>query len=125
MESCLAQYGQHSVFLIRHCTFVYFSRVVCFQNSVVYKAAVGIGIVHSEGTESVTNFTWDTIDIEGLSGMTADHATWIAMYIIETGYGVGFVSNILVKNMRVRELGEYNGIIQGYNSSVEITDVTE
>lgn len=97
---------------------------VTFKNSVVYKAAVGLGIDHRYGTYEANNIIFDSIDIESLSGENADHATWLAIFVESEGAGVGPVSNVHVSNIRVRNEGMYNGLLQGYNSSSMVTNVT-
>jgi polygalacturonase len=97
---------------------------VTFKNSVVYRAAVGLGIDHRYGTYEANNVVFDTIDIESLSGENADHATWLAIFVESEGAGVGPVSNVQVSNIRVRNEGMFNGILQGYNSSSMVTNVT-
>lgn len=98
---------------------------VTFKNSVVYSAAVGIGLDHREGIATVRDLTFDNIDIESLSGENAGHATWVAFFIEAAGgVGVGPVTGINVKNMRVRDEGMYNGTLEGYNSSSILSHIT-
>lgn len=97
---------------------------VTFKNSVVYNAAVGLGIDHRYGTSYVNNVIFDTIDVENLSGSNAGHATWLALFVESEGAGVGPISNVHVTNIRVRNEGMYNGILVGYNSLSMVSDVT-
>jgi polygalacturonase len=97
---------------------------VIFKNSVVYNAAVGLGIDHRYGTSVANNIVFDTIDVESLSGSNAGHATWLALFVESEGAGVGPIRNILVSNIRVRNEGMYNGLLVGYNSSSMVTNVT-
>ncbi|RDL42475.1 Glycoside hydrolase family 28 protein [Venustampulla echinocandica] len=97
---------------------------VVFKNSVVYRAAVGLGIDHRYGTEIVSNVTFDTIDIESLSGDNAGHATWLAFFVESQGAGIGPIDGVKVNNIRVRNEGKYNGLLVGYNSSAMVSDIT-
>jgi polygalacturonase len=97
---------------------------VTFKNSVVYRAAVGIGIDHRYGTAAATGITFDNIDIQSLSGVNAGHATWLAFFIESEGAGIGPLNNLAVRNMRVRQTGIYNGTLLGYNSSAIIDGVS-
>lgn len=92
-------------------------RNIVFKDCVVYDAAVGIGIHHKWGTASVKNVLFDGIDIERLSYQNDDHRTW-AIFFMQNGdkKGSGPISDILVKNVRVRDEGKSPGKIKGLNS---------
>lgn len=97
---------------------------VMFTNSVVYTAAVALGIDHRFGTSTASHISFTDIDIEGLHGTNFGHATWLAVFVELDGAGVGPVENVIVNNVKARVLGKNNGLIQGYNSSAMVSGVT-
>lgn len=97
---------------------------VTFKNSVVYKAAVGLGINHKYGEATASNITFDNIDVENLSGDNAGHATWLAIFVESAGSGVGPISKVRVNNIRVRKEGKKNGMLIGYDASSMVSHVT-
>ncbi|CAN7188289.1 discoidin domain-containing protein [Paenibacillus sp. LjRoot56] len=100
---------------------------ITFKNSVVYDAAVGIGIHHKYGTAEAKNITFDNIDIERLSysNDSDNKRTWLA-FIIQNGAGEGggTVSTVSVKNITVRDQGANLGMLKGLDSSHMINGVT-
>lgn len=98
---------------------------VVFKDSVVYKGAVALGIDHKEGTAGVNNVSFYNIDIEHLSGLAADKCTWLSLFIEQPATaGVGPVSDVRINDINVRSKGSRNAYIEGYNSSVLVSDVT-
>lgn len=99
-------------------------RNITFKDCVVYDAAVGIGIHHKWGTASVRNVQFDGIDIEGLSYQNDDHRTW-AIFFMQNGdkKGSGPISDILVKNVLVRDEGKSPGKIKGLSAATSITNL--
>jgi hypothetical protein len=98
---------------------------VVFQNSIVYDAAVGIGISHQYGSAAAINITFQNIDIERLSNINAEHGTWLAWYVWND-YGLyGSLINITAKNITVRDKGQTFGVIRGLNSNSTIHNVAE
>ncbi|RYP19043.1 hypothetical protein DL767_009715 [Monosporascus sp. MG133] len=97
---------------------------VTFQNSVVYSAAVGMGIDHKFGTAEASHITFRNMDIEGLHGNAHGQAAWLTIYVQQTGSGVGPVRNVYVKNIRARVQGSRPGRLQGYDSSAIVSGVT-
>ncbi|WP_063795554.1 discoidin domain-containing protein [Paenibacillus sp. Soil750] len=98
---------------------------ITFKNSVVYDAAVGIGIHHKYGTAEAKNITFDNIDIERLSYTNDNHRTWLAFFIQNgAGEGGGTVSTIAVKNITVRDQGANPGLLKGLDSSHPISGIT-
>jgi hypothetical protein len=97
---------------------------ITFKNSVVYDAAVGIGIHHKWGTSYVSNVTFDHIDIEQLSYQNDDHRTWEVFYI-QNGdkKGGGPISGITVKNIKVYDPGKSPGKVKGAGAMAEISNV--
>ena len=85
-----------------------------FKNCVVYDAAVGIGIHHKWGTAFVKNVVFDGIDIERLSYQNDDHRTW-AIFFMQNGdkKGSAPISDIMIKNILVRDAGKSPGKIKG------------
>jgi hypothetical protein len=58
-----------------------------------YRASISIGINHREGTAVATGITYDTNNIESLSGLNADLATWAAFFVESVGYGCDPICN--------------------------------
>jgi len=99
-------------------------RNIVFKDCVVYDAAVGIGIHHKWGTASVKNVLFDGIDIERLSYQNDDHRTW-AIFFMQNGdkKGSGPITDILVKNVLVRDEGKSPGKIKGLSASTAVSNL--
>ncbi|RQO74444.1 coagulation factor 5/8 type domain-containing protein [Pedobacter sp. KBW06] len=99
-------------------------RNIVFKDCVVYDAAVGIGIHHKWGTASVKNVLFDGIDIERLSYQNDDHRTW-AIFFMQNGdkKGSGPISDVLVKNVLVRDAGKSPGKIKGISAATPVTNL--
>ena len=97
---------------------------VTFQNSVVYTAAVGIGIDHKFGTATASHITFKNIDIEGLHGLAHDQGAWMTIFVEDQGKGVGPIKDVWVKNIRARYQGARKGLVQGSDSSSIVSGVT-
>jgi hypothetical protein len=97
---------------------------ITFKNSVVYDAAVGIGIHHKWGTAAVNNIVFENIDIEQLSYQNDDHRTWM-VFLMQNGdkKGSGPFSNLTVKNINVRDTGKSPGKIRGLNHATSIKNI--
>ena len=98
------------------------------RNSVVYTAAVGIGIDHAFGNMTASNITFDTIDIEGLHGNAGGQATWLAVFVEvsagDGGAGVGPIEDVYIRNIRARAQGSRTGRLEGYSSAAMVNGVT-
>ena len=98
---------------------------ITFQNSVVYTAAVGLGIDHREGSATIDGVTFSNMDIESLHGSNLGHATWLAIFIEQPETdGAGPVKNLVVHSSRARKLGTGNAMLQGYSDSAKVSGVT-
>ncbi|TPX16241.1 uncharacterized protein E0L32_003890 [Thyridium curvatum] len=98
---------------------------ITFQNSYVYYAGVGCGINHKYGSASARNITWQNIDIERLGGSPGGQAAWATLYVNFVKQGAGPIGpGILLKNIKARMKGKQRGLIQGYDASSTISDVT-
>lgn len=97
---------------------------VTFQNSVVYTAAVGMGVDHKFGSAAAGRITFRNMDIEGLHGNAHGQAAWLTVYVQNTGSGVGPVTDVRVENVRTRASGYKGGWLQGYNASSMVSGVT-
>lgn len=96
---------------------------VTFRDSVVYNAAVGMGIDHKFGTATVSNVEFRNMDIERLHGNAHGRASWLAIYIQEVGSGVGPIKNVEVTNVRARAIGSQPGWVQGYSDTAMVDGV--
>ncbi|PVI00788.1 glycoside hydrolase family 28 protein [Periconia macrospinosa] len=97
---------------------------VIFKNSVVYYAGVGIGIHHKFGNATARNISFVNIDIEKLGGEPGGTGTWLALFVQDVKKGVGPVKDILVKNIKARALGKYQGKIAGVDENSYVDGVT-
>lgn len=99
-------------------------RNIVFKDCVVYDAAVGIGIHHKWGTASVKNVLFDGIDIERLSYQNDDHRTW-AVFFMQNGdnKGSGPISDVIVRNITVRDEGKSPGKIRGISATIPISNL--
>jgi hypothetical protein len=97
---------------------------ITFKNSVVYDAAVGIGIHHKWGTSYVRNVTFDHIDIERLSYQNDDHRTWEVFYV-QNGdkKGGGPITDVAVKNINIYDRGKSPGKVKGAGAKAGISNV--
>lgn len=98
---------------------------ITFKDCVVYDAAVGIGIHHKWGTSYVKHVIFNNIDIEKLSYQNDDHRTW-AIFFMQNGdkKGSGPISDILVKDVLVRDSGKSPGKIKGVSDTNRISHLT-
>ncbi|MDB6019539.1 MAG: coagulation factor 5/8 type domain protein [Pedosphaera sp.] len=98
---------------------------ITFKNGVAYDCAGAVCIDHKNGASIVRNVTFDTIDVERVSYVNAGHGAW-GVFLVQNGLGDGGgpVSNILVKNITVRDVGTTGGFIQGLSSSASINGIT-
>jgi polygalacturonase len=98
---------------------------VTFKNSVVYDSSVGIGVDHKYGVGTLTNVTFDNIDIERVTNTNDSTRTW-AYFIIRNadGFGGGMINTLNVKNILVRDAGTTLGTLKGYSSTKNISNIT-
>ncbi|MCX4993585.1 coagulation factor 5/8 type domain-containing protein [Streptomyces sp. NBC_00568] len=96
---------------------------VTFKNSVVYDAAVGIGIHHKAGAGTARSITFSNIDIEQLTFKLERRQTWIA-FLIEDAYknGAGPVTGVRISHVNVRAKGSTPGVLAGFSNSSSISD---
>lgn len=98
---------------------------ITFKNGVAYDCAGAVCIDHKNGADVVRNVTFDTIDVERVSYVNAGHGAW-GVFLVENGLGDGGgpVSNVVVKNITVRSVGNTGGFIQGLSSYASISGIT-
>jgi hypothetical protein len=98
---------------------------ITFSNSVVYDAAVAIGIDHKAYTAPVSNVTFSNIDIERLNqGPNAGNQAWLVVMIENsTGDGGGPVTNLTLSHINVRAMGSTASKLDGLSDSSAITGV--
>ncbi|OCT16761.1 hypothetical protein A8709_08860 [Paenibacillus pectinilyticus] len=87
-------------------------RNIVFRNSYVYQASRAIAIHHRFGTAPAENITFENIDIEQVIH-TRNGPYWLQLEIEESGRGIGPVSDILLKNIKVRNQGRLPSMIRG------------
>jgi hypothetical protein len=98
---------------------------ITFRNGVVYDCAGGLGIDHKYGTYPARNITFDTIDVERVSYVNAGHGAW-GVFFVENGLGDGGgpVSNLVVRNITVRDAGTTGGFLQGISGYASVNNIT-
>jgi len=98
---------------------------ITFKNSVAYNCAGAICIDHKNGASIVNHVTFENIDVERVSYVNDGHGAW-AVFLVQNGLGDGGgpVSNILVKNITVRDVGTTGGFIKGLSSDASINGIT-
>ncbi|CAI6339129.1 unnamed protein product [Periconia digitata] len=97
---------------------------VVFKDSVVYYAGVGLGIHHKFGNSTARNISFVNIDIESLGGEPGGTGAWLALFVQNVKKGVGPVKDVLVKNIKARAFGKYQGKIAGFDESSYVDGVT-
>jgi hypothetical protein len=97
---------------------------ITFKNSVVYDAAVAIGVHHKWGTAYIKGVTFDHIDVEKLSYQNDDHRTWCVLFM-QNGdkLGSGNISVINIKNINIYDMGKSPGKIKGVSPITNISKV--
>lgn len=98
---------------------------VTFRNGVVYDCAVALGVHHKWGAAPVNNVIFENMDIEKVGNVNAGHRTWAAFFIEDGSLnGAGPITNIVVRNINVRDKGTSGGIIAGISPTAFISGVT-
>ena len=98
---------------------------ITFRNGVVYDCAGALGIDHRYGSSAARNITFDTIDVERVSNVNAGHGAW-AVFLVENGLGDGGgpITNLVVRNITVRDAGTTGGFLQGLGDFGSVNNVT-
>lgn len=91
-----------------------------FINSTSYKSMRAIAINHRWGKGIVRNIVFDNIDVEGFWPRDKTKSRWleITMGAPET------VENIIIRNVRVRDVGNAPSVIKGYDAAHPLKNVT-
>jgi hypothetical protein len=95
---------------------------VVFRDSVVYDAAIGIGIHHKAGAGTARNVTFSNIDIERLNYKLEKRQSWISLRI-EDAYkdGAGPIAGVRFDHINVRANGSTAGELSGLSSTASIS----
>ncbi|MDQ0920340.1 S-layer homology domain-containing protein [Paenibacillus sp. V4I5] len=97
---------------------------ITFRDGVVYKAAVGFAIHHKYGVGTVSNVTFENIDVEDISGKNEDNSAWMTMFTVNhNNNGAGPITGVTVKDITVRDAGESFAKIKGQEGAL-ITGIT-
>jgi hypothetical protein len=98
---------------------------ITFSNSVVYDAAVAVGIDHKAYTAPVSNATFSNIDVERLNqGPNAGNQAWLVVMVENsTSDGGGPVTNVTLSHINVRAMGGTASRLDGLSNSSAITNV--
>lgn len=99
-------------------------RDITFRNSVVYDAAVGIGINHKWGRKSVKGVRFEDIQIERTSMMLENRSSWQAVFISNGDkLGGGMVEDVTFKNIKVFSEGRTASQLSGISPSAYVRGV--
>jgi hypothetical protein len=99
---------------------------ITFQNSVVYDAAVALGIDHKAYTAAASGVTFSNIDVEHLDqGPNAGNQSWLVIMVEnQSGDGGGPISNVRFSHIKVRDSGSTAGRIDGLSAASPVSGVT-
>jgi hypothetical protein len=97
-------------------------RDIVFKNSWVLDASHAIGIYHDTGLAVAQNITFQNIDVQKISQSVLG-SSWAYFKINLKGSGAGPISNVTVKDMRIRDTGGDPSIVQGYSSTAKISGI--
>ncbi|MBD0381893.1 glycosyl hydrolase family 28 protein [Paenibacillus sedimenti] len=96
---------------------------ITFRNCVVYDAAVGFGIHHKYGSAEAKHILFENMEVENLSYMNDDNSAWMTMFIVNGNQlGVGPITDVRVRNVKVYDKGKGSAKIQGVQGAL-ITNV--
>ncbi|KAF9036855.1 pectin lyase fold/virulence factor [Panaeolus papilionaceus] len=102
-------------------------RNIWFEDGVVYKAAVGLGVHRKQGTAVVSGIRFTRMDIEELTGNNDCHQSWLAVFSQNGGLGTGPITNVSPWRIAIRDIGSMNSIVNGMTGSlvsdVELRDI--
>ncbi|PPQ67563.1 hypothetical protein CVT24_002843, partial [Panaeolus cyanescens] len=93
-----------------------------FEDGVVYKAAVGLGVHHKQGSSAVTGVQFTRMEIEELTGSNGGHQSWLALFNENGNLGVGPMSDISLWKIAIRDIGSTNSVVNGITGAA-ISDV--
>ncbi|MDQ1645295.1 MAG: hypothetical protein QOJ50_1479 [Cryptosporangiaceae bacterium] len=98
---------------------------VTFKNSVVFDAAIGLGIHHKWGAGTASGITFSNMDIENLSYSNDSRRTWL-VFLVYDGYndGAGPITGVNVTNINVRNKGTTPAVMRGISDTAAISNVT-
>lgn len=74
---------------------------VHFRNIDMYSVAVGIGVHHKYGSATASNILFENIRIERFASSNDGLQTWLALWVVDGGRGVGPIQNITIRNVTV------------------------
>lgn len=87
-------------------------RNVVFKNGYVYQASRALAIHHRFGTAPAENIIFENIDIEQVIH-TRNGPYWLQLEIEESGRGIGPVTQVILKNIKVRDQGRLPSMLRG------------
>lgn len=99
---------------------------IVFKNSYSYKSMFAIGIKVNSGVGTkVSGVTFENIDIEGFMPRQGDSSRWLD-FTITSGSNPGNinVSDVTVRNIRVRDAGNSQSRLQGSSKSYIFDNIT-
>lgn len=97
-------------------------RNVVFKNSYVYQASRALAIHHRFGKASAENITFENIDIEQVIH-ARNGPFWLHLEIEDSGRGIGSVTGVLLRNIKVRDQGRLPSMLRGTDPFL-VEDVT-
>lgn len=74
---------------------------VSFRNVDMYSVAVGIGVHHKYGEATASNILFENIRIERFASSNDGLQTWLGIWVVDGGRGVGPIQNVTIRNVTV------------------------
>ncbi len=92
---------------------------IVFRDGVVYDCSVGIGVNHKYGGGTMTNITFENIEIEHCTWTNGPLQNWMDIECISGSSieGVDPVKNVVIKNIKIYDKGKNQSFITGYSGS--------
>ncbi|HIX14867.1 MAG TPA: bacterial Ig-like domain-containing protein [Candidatus Hungatella pullicola] len=97
---------------------------IVFRDSTVYDCAVGLGVHHKYGTASLSDITFENIDIEHITNTNDSHRTWLHMQAITGGTDQNLpISDVKIRNIHVYDKGTSTAKLVGFSKEYGISGI--
>lgn len=90
---------------------------VRFRNIDMYSVAVGIGVHHKYGSATASNILFENIRIERFASSNDGLQTWLAIWVVDGGRGVGPIQNVTIRNVTVDANSSTASRVRGLGSA--------
>ncbi|MFV0469637.1 MAG: glycosyl hydrolase family 28 protein [Dysgonomonas sp.] len=94
---------------------------ITFKNSTSYSSMRAIAVNHKYCPMPATNITFDNIDVENFWPRSGSNSRWFEMDMAKEG---GVVSDVTVKNINVRKLGNQPSVLKGFSATSPLKNIT-